>query len=757
MIKCQTLSWLCGASFLAITCASTAFAQSTGSGGAAAAAQEGAENQTSLTDIIVTAQKRSERLQDVPVSVLAVTPELLTKTGADTTAALTNLVPGLNTDSSVAGFHPFLRGVGTNSASAGNENSVSVYLDNIYLASMNGGFLNLSSVESVEVLKGPQGTLFGRNATGGVIHIKTRDPSHNFGGSAMASYGDHQTGKGSLYVTGGLSDNLAADLAVFVRRQGEGYGTNLHTGNDIYKDNSFTVRSKLLFTPSPDDRLTLAVDYSKSDGSGMTYRPIPGSSLNWGGNNPALPFGGPYQFPATGGHWDIDHARDPSYTQKSGGVALTYEHNFDWATLSSFTAYRENTVDNSWSATPIPIDAQNVRWHQPENQFSQELQLSSRSSSEVKWILGLYYLQSSVKYDPFAIAGTSIAPTQVQFVMKQTIKSPAIYGQFTAPISALGDTNITGGLRYTIDKRAINGATQIVLQSTPLRYERDPANVLATVNPAVDSKTFRTFTWRLGIDHHFSRDNMIYLTYNRGFKAGSYNAIPPSPTPTNPEYLDAYEIGMKNGLFGGRATLNLAAFLYKYRDLQVTIFNQTAATTINAAKAEIKGLDIDFNAQVTDNLRFNISAEILDHKFVKYPNGPILTLLTVAQGGGVDRVFGDLSGKPLPYTSDFTFTTGLFYKIPTSVGDFDANVNFNYNKGYSFEPSDAVPRKSFVDLSGTIGYTLKNGTTRISVYGNNLTNAAVPKIVANGANPGGYAEVTYRPPRTYGVSLSQNF
>ncbi|WP_333605468.1 TonB-dependent receptor [Novosphingobium sp.] len=724
-----------------------------------------ATDNNSIAEIVVTAQKRSERLQDVPLAVQAVTPDTLTKTGADTTATLQNIVPGLNVNDSASGFRPFIRGVGSSTASAGNENSVSTYLDNIYLTSMNAGLLNLSSIESIEVLKGPQGTLFGRNATGGVIHVKTKTPSHEFSGNATVKYDQYQTLTASGYVTGGLTDSLAADLAVYYRDQAKGYGKNLFNGHEVNKDKSYTIRSKILFTPSDSDTITLTGDYSWLRSSGQTYRPIPGSNVQWGGNDPSQPvntrpYGGPYTFPANGGYWDVDMAIDPRYKQWSWGASLTYEHEFSWATLSSFTAYRKSKIDQAWNATPIPINAQYAGWRQPERQFSQEFQLSSVPSSPVKWILGAYYLSSQVKYDPFFITGLDVAPIQQQFRMTQKIQSPALYGQFTVPVEALGNTNITGGLRYTIDKRSIVGDIEIIPQVTPSGPVQDPTTIIRIVNPTDASKKFKTFTWRLGIDHHLTPDNMVYLTYNRGFKAGSYNAIPPggpNTQPTNPEYLDAYEIGSKNTLFGGRATLNISAFLYEYRDLQVTIFNQTAATTVNAAKARIKGIDASFDAKVTDNLRLSFSGELLDHKFVKYLNGPILTPQTIAQGGGVVRTFGDLSGKPLPFTANAAFTAGAYYTAPISIGEFDANVNFAYNDGYTYEPSAAIPAKSFVDLSGSIGLKLNNGTTRLSVFGKNLTNAHAPKVVTTGGNPGGYLEIQYRPPRIYGVSISQDF
>ncbi|HJQ18068.1 MAG TPA: TonB-dependent receptor [Allosphingosinicella sp.] len=721
-----------------------------------ATASAASNDSEALGEIVVTAQKRSERLQDVPVTVAAVTAETLTKSGVESTSALVSLVPGLNVNASMSAFRPYIRGVGTTSSNAGNENSVSTYLDNVYMTSMNSGLMNLSSIEAVEVLKGPQGTLFGRNATGGIINIRTRNPSHDFGGKVTVGYDNYDTLVGIGYVTGGLSENLAVDLAAYYQNQGKGYGRNLFTGHEVNKDDTYTIRSKVMFTPSAVDTFILAVDYSRIKSSGLNaYRPFPGTTVQWGPPDATHPppRGAPYAFP--GRAWDVDMFHDPFAKNWAAGASLTYDHEFDWATLRSITAYRKSRMNQAWNATPVPVNVQYAGWDQPEHQFSQELQLTSRPSSDVKWILGFYYLKAAFKYDPFFISGTVLAPIQQEFRMKQSIDSPAVYGQVTMPVSALGDTNITGGLRYTIDKRSIVGHIDIVSQAT--------GAVLNTVNPTDASKTFKTFTWRLSLDHHFTPDVMAYVSYNRGFKAGSYNSIPPAgPTaqPTNPEYLDAYELGLKSKLLDGKLIFNAAAFYYNYKDLQVTIFNQTSATTVNAAKARIIGLDVDATAQVSRYLRLNVGAEFLDHKYVDYPNYPVLTLLSLAQGGGVLRTFppgANAKGNALSYTSDAVVNGALFFEYPTDSGTFDFNTNVSWNSGFTFEPSEALSSGSFVDWSATGGFTLPNETTNIQLFIKNILNEKIPRVGTSGGNPGGYFETTYRPPRTYGVRISQKF
>ncbi len=752
---------LVGTSALALLANGTASAQARDGEQSSASEASNATASSSVADIVVTAQKRSQRLQDVPVAVAAVQEDVLIKTGVSSTATLPALVPGLTLNATGFAFRPFLRGVGTSASNGAGENSVSTYIDNIYITSLQGGLLDLANIEAVEVLKGPQGTLFGRNATGGVIQIKTKDPSHTFGGRFIGSYANYDTATLSGYVTGGLTDTVAADVAVYYKKQADGWGINSFNGNETNKFKTFTVRSKVLFTPTDRDRITLAGDYTNADSNGAAYRLFPGSTEQWG--PPASNYRNSPMAAPGGSVYNINVANDPFLNSWFAGASLVWEHELPFASLSSFTAYRKSRIEAGWQATPIPVNASYATYTQPEHQFSQEFQVSSLKSSPVQWIVGAYYLSSRFAYAPFVLGGLNLGPVQQQFRENTKIKSPAIYGQFTAPVPALGETNVTGGLRYTIDKRSINGQIEVVPQADPTAIPvavNDPSRVISIVNPTDAEKTFRTFTWRLAVDHHFGPDTMIYASYNRGFKAGTFDTVPPGgrlAKPSEPEFLDAYVIGIKNTLFNGSVTLNVEGFYYKYNNLQVTIFNQTSAVTANAGAAEIKGVDLDINAQLSPELRVTVGAEVMDPKFTDYQNGPILTPLTLAQGGGVTRTFGDLTGNRLPFASKAVINGGAFYKVPLSFGDLDANVNASWNKGYSFEPSDAFRQGAFLFLDASMGLTVNDRSTRISVFGRNLTNRKVVAGATTGANPGGYLEAQYQAPRTYGVSLSHDF
>jgi len=334
-----------------------------------------------LQEIVVTANKRRENIQDVPIAISAISASDLAAHGVQSTMDVAAAIPGLTMQGSMNGLEAHLRGVGTTAIAAGEENSIATYIDGVYIASLSGSLLQLSNIQQVEVDKGPQGTLFGRNATGGVINITTRTPSHDFGGNANVSYGNYRTAVASAYVTGGLTDHLAADFAAYLSNQGEGYGRNFYTGDEIQKNQDLAARSKWLYTPSDVDTLTFAFDFERSHSSTFdAFRPVYGHPTNWGPGAPQ-PTGQPYLFPY--GPWDLNDYLNPFDDFKQGGASLNYQHDFGGAYLTDIVAYRDAAKDLYWSSIPIPTRANTAGWFEKEQQLSEELQIASpdRASS----------------------------------------------------------------------------------------------------------------------------------------------------------------------------------------------------------------------------------------------------------------------------------------------------------------------------------------------------------------------------------------
>ncbi|HKX77891.1 MAG TPA: TonB-dependent receptor [Novosphingobium sp.] len=753
--------------------------------GCLAASEAAAQNaaQTSapgIADIIVSANKRSESIQKVPIAITAVTSDRLEQVGITSTKDLAQVVPGLVIQTSLSGTQAHLRGVGTTALSAGTENSVATYVDGVYILSLNGALAQLNSIDQIEVLKGPQGTLFGRNATGGVISIRTKDPSHEFGGNFNLRYGNYDTVSGQAYLTAGITDDVAADIAGFVSIQGDGWGKNLFNGKDVNKLDQYAVRSKWLIEPTDKDTFRLIGDYSEIRGNylnsfapftavnygpgtttaaeraaaggpdGQTFQTAVATWLATGGAAGLAPFavvGDPYTF--TGGFYDIAMAQQPRYLFKTGGGSLQWDHEFDAVRFTSITAYRRAFNSVAWSNVPVPADRASASWREKESQFSQELQLASGAGSAVKWVLGLYYLNGKAEYTDFSIVGTTLVPLQsLGFQSKVTTESGAAFGQVTVPVWA--GANITGGLRYTIERRGVDGVTLLTLPPAA-------GGVVIPVGATDAHTTFKKLTWRVALDQQLAPGILAYASYNRGFKSGLYNSIPPSAEVIQPEVLDAFEAGLKTDLFDRQVRLNVAGFYYDYKNLQVTVFTPTSAVLQNGAKARIYGADVDLTVKLGTHLTLTAGGTLMKSEFLSYPNAGFFTPQPASAGGGTVSTIGSAKGNRLPYAPDFTFNVGAAYTTPVGDGTLNANVNYSYSGRWYAGPDNIASQPAYGLLDGSINYTFPGDHLQAGVWVRNLTDKKYRVFIAEQGNPGGYFQGLVGAPRTYGVSLGYKF
>lgn len=698
-----------------------------------------------VEDIVVTANKRSENSQRVPIAIHSVTAASLERSGISSTADLGAKVAGVTFQASFAGLQPHIRGVGTTAVSAANENSVATYLDGVYIAGMSASLLELSNIEQVDVLKGPQGTLFGRNATGGLVMVRTKDPTQDFHLDAKVSYGNYDTVSGSVYMSGGLAPGLAMDIAAYGIHQADGYGVNTFTGNEIGKNKAFAVRSKLVYSPSDSTTIRIAADISEAHPNYLvqTYNQ-PGYYVN-------IPGGTPY-INTRKNPWDIENATDPQLKMTQKGLSLTVIHEMPFAELTSISAYRDSGKEVTYGIVPAPVTLQSLYFDEFGDQFTQELQLTSSGPDAFKWTAGAFYLHSSAGYNPFLITGPALAPLQsLNFVSDAKTDAGAVYGQATI---ALGEkTNITAGLRYSIEKKSITGYTEATFLP--------PLEFLSGRNGLTDaSKTFRKLTWRLGADHQFSDTVFGYVSYDRGFKSGVYPTIPPGgPTaePVEPEVLDSVAIGLKTDLADRKVRLNVGAFWYEYKNLQVNIIRGTSITLENGAKARIYGLEGQITARPTDRLTIEASAEVIHGRFRSYPNGSITTPLPASLGGGNVGSSGDLAGNRLPYAPDYTMSVSASYVVPLAEGSLTFSGNLYHTAKWFSGADNIVEQSAYSLLNGQVTWSLSDSGPEISIWGKNITNKAYSTFIGQGLNPGGYTNRSIAPPRTYGVTLRYSF
>jgi iron complex outermembrane receptor protein len=751
----------------------------------AGSTQTADESSGGLEEITVTANRRAENLQNVPIAITAVTATQFAQANITSTADIGMLVPGLNFQVGELNASPYIRGVGTSAANAGADNSVQTYVDGVLISGFNGGLQALNNIEQIEVDKGPQGTLFGRNTTGGVVNITTKTPTQEFHSDSMVSYGNYNTLSATEYLSGGITSNLAADLAAYYSNQSDGWGKNLYTGSDVYKENDKAVRTKWVFTPTDQDTVTLTADYSVLISSVMGAETIiPGTYTNWGPGSttaaqrsdmaagvasgailPTFVTGLPTTHPP-GSPYNVDVSVDPYARWWQWGGSLKWHHDFGPVSMNYIGAYRDYRETLIWSPSPTAGVQQIAGWGNGTTELSQELQVLSAPTSPIHWVGGIFFLHDAVKYvDPFFIEGSSIAGvtapgsdfSRVNFYGEQSTVSYAPYGQVTFPIPFVSNTDLTVGARYTRDTKDVSGTTTFNTGPLYLGFLPPADQPETNVGSIAGKDTFTKATYRVALDHQFTEDVMGYVSYNTGFKSGGYNMIPPSPQAYNPETLGAWETGVKTEFLNRRLRLNVSAFYYNWSDLQVTVYENTSAVTVNAAKARLYGLDLDLQAKPTDELTLSAGFELLKDYFTSYPDAIFNVPQSLAQGGGTIGVVESAKGNKLPYAPDATANISADYRIPLPMGTLGLNVSDYYSTGFRTTADNFIGQGAYDVLNSQIEWAFPDRHTSFAVWGKNLTDKIYATQVRANNNPGGFQVQTLAAPRTYGVSFRYAF
>lgn len=692
------------------------------------AAGSDSANTASLEDIVVTAQRKAERLQEVPISISAVSADALAQRGVVDVVSLPSTVSGLNVSKLSSAPIFFIRGVG--SVNSRNEASVATYVDGIYYAAPFGNLFSLTNIDRIEVLKGPQGTLFGRNATGGVIQIVTRRPSSDPKLEMSAGYANYDTYSASGYASTGIGENIAVDVAVQYRQQRDGWGRNIVLDIDQQKGKEFAIRSKVLFTPTDRTEITVSGDYYRSSDSH---------------NNFIHPKGAPDLDGVVRniGRYDSAGESPPILRVSSRGIALRLEHDLDFAKLVSLTSRRvsKNYTSFDYDTSPKSLISP-VIYDIPFSTWTQELQLLSSAGSKIDWSLGGFFFDGRSGYTPNKQCGSLVTPNGcLKATNLQYVKSYSIYGQATYEI--LPRTKVTLGLRYTRERQHYTSQRQVVdLQGAPVTP--------LTVFPRTYQK-FDKPTWRVAVDYKFSQDVHAYISYNRGIKSGGFDGQAVGSLGFKPELLDAFEIGLKSELLDRRVRFNASAFYYDYSDLQVSSTSGLAVITKNAAAATIKGMDAEINVAVTRGLTLNASGTYLHGRFDDYPNPPVFrgSLLNPPA-----PPIANAKGLPTIYTPEFTGNIGALYSFDTDIGSISASTNVAYNSGYSFEVANRFRQKSYTLLNATLSWTDTNERWSARLWANNITNE---HYLVQGVTSSIGDLYVYAAPRTYGLTLTARY
>ncbi len=692
--------------------------------------------------ILVTAQRRAERPEDVPISLTARSGEQLERKLVTGIAELDKVVPSLLMTRTSVFTQPFLRGVGKRS-SLGVENAVATYLDGVYLASPIGTLLDLRGVDRVEVLNGPQGTLFGRNATGGVIQVVTRDPGPGKSGEVTLQVGTHGELRSDAYLAAG-DDELAGNVALSLSRNG-GYGTNHHTGkSDVSAtDHSFVGRTKWIWHAGAALRLTFAADYQDLD-QDWPLMPVAGFP----------PIGRPPVRPFQDSHNDTPNRFRFEY----GGASLRAEADLGGPTLLSLTALRR--MDARWSLDtdtgPQPLTSAFPLAEQ--DQFSQELQLQSGEGSPVEWVAGLYYIQIDEHYDPTTSYYGGSYSAQLGGRLRQTLfsegeaSSYAAYGQGTVPLGRA--TRLTLGVRYTIEERSVAATAERQFAAAP-PIRPIPGLPLVGEEPLRAEDTFDELTWRASLDHRFSGEVMGYLSASRGFQSGGWNLQTPQNPAFGPEWLDAFETGVKFASSSQRLRADLGAFYYHYADLQVSALTAIGQATTNATSAELYGLELQLDAELARDTEASLGLQWLHTQFNRFPNATCTNYDTTA-AVLYAPITCDVTGNRLPFAPKFKANLGASQRIALGdEGSLLLAANLAYNSGYFSEPDNVVRQDAFATVDASAEWQPGESAPWVRLWVQNLTGTEYHAALATIATVGVLHNPA--PPRRLGATVGYAF
>lgn len=712
-----------------------------------------------LEEIIVTAQKREERLQSVPVTIAAFDKSMLESAGVVRIDAIGRMTPNVY----MGNFAPskpqiYIRGVGSRQFDIGSEPSVGVFVDEVYVGRIYSIFNQMLDIERIEVLKGPQGTLYGRNTIGGAINIVTAEPTPELDANFEAGIGNYDAYYAQAVVSGPVAgDKVSARLAARYAKR-DGYLKNLNTGGTELGEDQIVVRGKLKFDNNESFSLVLTGEFNHDDAPGQQGKPEgPDIFLR----SPIVP---PVQ--ATPDRLSDYYNYDSIIKRDLAQISAKAAWNNDNISIVSVTGYRYSDLEEfgDIDATILEIITQDIK--ETSKQFTQELRIASEPGGaftfgdRLSWIIGGFYLHDSGdRSDIFTLGPDSIAAFLYSLMggtdtivntltLDSSTESYAVFGQAT--LSLAPGLNLTAGVRYSHDrKRGIySGMTNI------------PGTLLIPVPFAFDlRRSWDSVDPKVTIDYQFNDDAMVFATFSTGYKGGGFQWAVTDPLLAqrvfDPENVKYYEAGFKTQWLDRRLTINGSAFYNDYKDLQVqrlvaTSTGGASGVITNAANSTIKGLELEVLARPVAELLLSFGYGYLDAQYDDYIFDALI----------------DYSNTRMVRAPKHTLNAGI--EFTTQIRDTDEltlRADWSYSSAYFHEPGEGVipaPRPQVREP----GYHLVNlratyriDTIQITGYVNNVFNEkyrqALLAYPAIGDNPGqniGYPA----PPRMYGIKVAWN-
>jgi iron complex outermembrane receptor protein len=778
-------------------------------------AAEAADADASAGDIVVTAQKRSERLQDVPIAVSVISGDALSSTGAPGLDGAVALVPALNFQKSGTTLNQslFLRGVGTTTFSIAGEPSVSSVVDGVVFARTGEAFSDLVDIERMEVLRGPQGTLFGKNASAGVVNIVTRQPTRDFGGYLEGSYftsGDEARVRGALNIP--LGENLLSRFTGFYSRYDGNIRNDAFGGRRVNGFEHFGGRVQLKWSPSDATTIAIIADYHKNDddccaeviGTG----PLNGlgSTVNANGTPVTSPVFAVLPTPRGDETRRVNQNLITRTKEEGYGASIQLDTELGTQTVTSITAYREysNTEirDGDFLAAPyVGFTQLHDLGPQTGDTFSQELRLTSPSRQFLSYVVGLYYSRAAsertfgrsvVNCTAAAVPATLIpcgstgAPATTNpfgvATFGSVFQNIAAFSQFTANFT--DRFRFIGGVRYTTDQLNVSHLRATTLAGPGVNanfdqgvFDRYNALLAAGVIPA-DAQTQAVLAsngvaWRgkttndnwsgkASLQFDVSRDVVAYGGWTRGYKGPAFNVFYNlNSNGTNviaPETSNSYEIGLKNTLFGGMLTLNLAAFYAKYDNFQANNPDLVAGVVVtrftNAGKVSTRGVEADLVLRPIDDLSISGGIAYTDAHVDEFFAAPGAAVTAIIQ-----------PGTPLPFAPKWKGSLGMDYRVRTGAAVdlfLGAQGNYQSKQLALFSPDEAQRRLGTIDGYGLVNLSAGVGDQddrfRLTFQVRNLFDQSYAAAIQNGGPSGSYRyQIPRDADRYYGVTGRVNF
>ncbi|MDX2221794.1 MAG: TonB-dependent receptor [Rhodospirillaceae bacterium] len=697
-----------------------------------ASAQQSAQGSL-VEEIIVTAQKRAESIQEVPISIVALSGDQLARTNQTDILALAGRTPTLQYSQAGGEAQIYIRGVGSNLLAVGSDPSVAIHLDGVYLGRPNMGLNQFLDVERVEVLRGPQGTLYGRNATGGTINIVSRMPTDELNGYVSAGAGSNNKIEAKGAVGGPLSDTLSFRVAGRYEND-DGYTKDLDPAgaNEIDDVDLMAGRAALKLEPSDVFRATAIMDWSDFENGNTSIRP--NDALGAAAAQGAVPT----RFHET-------RNNTPSFmTWKTGGPTLDIEYDLnDEIQLKSITSYKTFDMDFYFNTEGTEAAVTRTTETFDTEQWSQELRLASTGAGPFEWIVGGYYLNEDkagslgLIRENLRNAVTGAALPLGVFIIPAENETDAYAAFAQASYRVTDDLKVTAGIRYSDEKKNDVNAQYNIFAGGAVTQAQVLQGLFGFPNlstfTAASRRTGRikdnATTPKIGIDWTPTEDVLLYASYTRGFKSGGFNDYQPTNPSFDPEFIDAFEVGVKSDFADGRYRFNAAAFYYDYQDLQVTTFLNSLTLVANAAQATVKGIDAEFVGNPVEPFTFGASASLLDATYDSFraPYGVCSPLVItnpdcVGATPGTPR-FIDAKGNRLNNAPKFKGTAFAEYVADMgNLGELSFFAQLSRTGTIYFNAANApeATQDGYTLLDGRVAWKPSNGAFEVALYGKNL-------------------------------------